>query len=638
VEAQLAAAFQHHQAGRFERAASLYRQILNKKPDHPDALHLLGILALREGRGDRAVQLIGKAVTILPEFAEAHSNLGNANRSVGRVAQASANYRRAIELRPDFAPAYSNLGQLLCEQGDFVAALANCRRAVERAPQLAEAQNHLGHALRGLGRLEEAAAALRRAVQLDPDSAARHINLGNVFTDLKRFGEAAACYRRAIELDPGVATAHYGLATCLRFCNDLGGALASYCKALALCPDQAAVWNDLGRALRVAGRFEEAVGAFRQALAVNPDFADAYRNLAACRQLCADGNEIARVYELCERADLPGEERAAAGFAMGKALDDADRFDEAFAAYDRANRIYRDWLAKTGKPFDAEALHQQIDETIAAFTSAFFASVRNWGSPSELPVFIVGMPRSGTSLVEQIAATHSQVFGAGELEHIGALAAELKPVRDEPMQRANVQSRAEDHLARLAALGGNARRVIDKLPDNIFELGVIAMLFPAARVIFCRRDPRDICLSCYFQKFTGPRLAFSYDLGDCAKRYLETERIMAHWHRVLSLRVHEVEYEALVADLEGESRRLIAFLGLEWEPACLEFHRTQRAVATASGWQVRQPLYDRSVGRWRNYEPYLAPLLDGLRGGPAGWGGARVARIRARRVSDQYFP
>jgi hypothetical protein len=170
----------------------------------------------------------------------------------------------------------------------------------------------------------------------------------------------------------------------------------------------------------------------------------------------------------------------------------------------------------------------------------------------------------------------------------------------------------------LAALGGNTRRVIDKLPDNIFELGVIATLFPAARVIFCRRDARDICLSCYFQKFTGAQLAFSYDLGDCAKRYLETERMMAHWRRVLPLRMHEVEYEALVADLEGESRRLIAFLGLEWEPACLEFHLTQRAVATASGWQVRQPLYDRSVGRWRNYESYLAPLLDGLRGGPAG--------------------
>ena len=568
-------------------------------PDNPDALHLLGILALREGRGDRAAQLIGKAVTILPEFAEAHSNLGNANRLVGRVAQASANYRRAIALRPDFAPAYSNLGQLLCEQGDFVAALANCRRAVELAPHLVEAQNHLGHALRGLGRLEEAAAALRRAVLLDPNGPARHTNLGNVLTDLKRFGEAAACYRRAIDLDPGVVAAHYGLAACLRFCNDLEGALVSYRNVLALCPDQPAVWNDLGRALRIAGRFEEAVGAFRQALAINPDFADAYRNLAACRQLPAGGGEIARVSELCERTDLPSEERAAAGLAMGKAFDDADRFDEAFAAYDRANRIYHDWLAKTSQPFDAEALHRQIDETISAFTPAFFASVANSGSSSELPVFIVGMPRSGTSLVEQIAATHSQVFGAGELEHIGALA-------------------AEDHLARLAALGGNTRRVIDKLPDNIFELGVIAMLFPAARVIFCRRDPRDICLSCYFQKFTGAQLPFSYDLADCAKRYLETERMMAHWRQVLPLRMHELEYEALVADLEGESRRLIAFLGLGWEPACLEFHRTRRAVATASSWQVRQPLYDRSVGRWCNYQAYLAPLLDGLRDGSVG--------------------
>jgi hypothetical protein len=314
------------------------------------------------------------------------------------------------------------------------------------------------------------------------------------------------------------------------------------------------------------------------------------------------------------RPGLPIEERAAAGFAIGKALDDAGRFDEAFSAYDRANHMYRDFRAAAGERFHAEELHRQVDETIDAFTPAFLGSVADWGNPSEVPVFILGMPRSGTSLVEQIAASHSQVFGAGELTDIGYLAAEIESIVGEE-QRAAVRSLADTHLDRLRVLGGNAKRVTDKLPDNVFMLGVIATLFPAARVIFCRRDPLDICLSCYFQKFRAAQLVYSYDLIDCAKRYLETERLTRHWHRVLPLRMLDVQYEALVGDLDGESRRLISFLGLDWEPACLDFHRTQRTVMTASAWQVRQPLYDRSVRRWRNYQRHLGPLLDALRDG-----------------------
>jgi tetratricopeptide (TPR) repeat protein len=608
LASELATAFGHHQAGRLERAAALYRKVLNKEPDNPHALHLLGVIAFAEGRPERAIQLIGRAVAVLPDVAEAHSNLGNAQHAAGRLAVACASYRRAIALQPDFAPAHNNLGRVLWEEGDFAAALECCERAVELAPLLAETHNNLGNALRGLGRFEEAEAALRRSLQLDPDNAARHTNLGNVLADLKRFEEAGACYRRALTLDPRFIPAHYALATRRRLAGDMKAAVESYHTVLSLSPGQPVAWNDLGTALRALGRFGEAGDAFRRALAINPDFADAYRNLANCRQLAADEQEISRLSALAAKLDLPNEERAAAGFAMAKALDDADRFDEAFAAYEQANQMYRTSRAARGERFDAEALRRQIDEAIDAFTPAFLASVAGWGTPSELPVFVLGMPRSGTSLVEQIASSHSRVFGAGELRDIGGLAAELETA---PGQ-ATVRRLADAHLDRLRTLGRGADRVIDKLPDNVFMLGVIATFFPAARIIFCRRDPRDICLSCYFQKFSPGQLIFSYDLADCAKRYLETERLTAHWRQVLPVQMLEVEYEALVADLKGESRRLIAFLGLEWEPACLDFHRTQRTVTTASGWQVRQPLYDRSVGRWREYEHHLAPLLEAL--------------------------
>ena len=610
--AEIIAAAEHYQAGRLDKAEALCRRALQKTPDDINALHLLGVVSLELGHPDRAIQLISRALARNPQIVHAHGNLGNAYRAAGRREEAYASYRRAIALEPNFAQAHANLGFFLYEQGDFTAALTSCRRAAELDPHNPQVLTNLGDVHRALGQLETAEAILRRAVSLRPENAEFHVNLGNVLMDLKRFEEAEACFRRAIALDPGLTRAHYGLATRLGLAGDMEAAIASYREVLAASPGEKLAWNGLGRAMRALGRFEEAGDAFRRALDIDPDFADAYRNLAACRQLDAREEDLIRLRELTARSGLPIEERAAAGFAIGKALDDADRFDEAFAAYEQANRAYRDARALAGDNFDAALLEREVDELIARYGPDYFGSVAGWGNASELPVFIVGMPRSGTSLVEQIAASHSLVFGAGELRDIGELAAQLGPA----MAPAEVERLSETHLARLRALGGGAERVVDKMPDNVFKLGAIATLFPGARVIFCRRDPRDICLSCYFQKFTAGQLTFSYDLADCARRYRETERLAAHWRRVLPLRMIEIEYEALVASLEVESRCLLEFLGLDWEPACLEFHNTRRTVTTASSWQVRQPLYDRSVGRWRHYANHLAPLFADLGGAP----------------------
>ena len=606
------AAAQHHKAGQLDKAAALYLKVLQKKPDDVDTLHLLGVAMLERGHPDRAIQLISRALSRSPEFAHAHANLGNAYRAAGRPEDAGASYRRAIALQPDFAAAHNNLGLVLYEKGDFAAALASCQRAVELDPRHPDALTTLGNVFRALGQLEPAEKALRQALRLKPNVASMHANLGNLLLDLKRPGEAAVCYRLAIEIEPGLTRAHHGLATTQSLSGDAGGAVDSYRAAIALDPCQAALWNDLGRALRVMGRFADAAEAFRQALRINPDFVDAYRNLANCRQLAVDGADFARVAALADRPELPAEERVIAGFALAKSLDDAGRFDEAFVAYARANATYRAIRKTKGECFDAEALRRQVDETIATFTPTFFSSVASWGNLSDLPVFIVGMPRSGTSLVEHIAASHSRVFGAGEIKYIGELSVELGSTSAN-WERTHVRRLADAHLERLRNLSGGADRVIDKLPDNVFQLGLIATLFSSARIIFCHREPRDIALSCFFQKFSAGQLMFSYDLADCGERYRETARLMGHWHRVLPLRVLDVTYEALVANLEAESRRLIEFLGLAWEPACLDFHRTQRTVATASGWQVRQPLYTRSVERWRHYERHLEPLLAALK-------------------------
>jgi tetratricopeptide (TPR) repeat protein len=386
--AELATAVSHHRAGRLKKAASGYRRVLAKTPGDPDALHLLGMIAVSEGDPERAIRLIRRAIVALPNFAEAHGNLGNALRAAGRAEEACDSYRRAITLDPNCAPAHANLARLLCEKGEFAAALVSCRTAVALTPALAEAHDTLGNALRGLGQFEAAEGAFRRAWQLEP-SAARYTNLGNLLADRGRNDDAERYYRRAVEFEPGFALAHHGLATRLHGRGEIAAAVASYRTATRLDPGRAAVWNHLGIALRALGRIEEAVDAFRRALAVDPDFAEAYRHLADCGGLPADGAQVARAAALAARAERPIEERAAAAFALGRALDDAGQFDKAFAAYQQANRLYLEWRHALGERFDDVALYRQVEDLIGTFTPANFRTLADWGNPSELPVFIV---------------------------------------------------------------------------------------------------------------------------------------------------------------------------------------------------------------------------------------------------------
>ncbi len=307
----------------------------------------------------------------------------------------------------------------------------------------------------------------------------------------------------------------------------------------------------------------------------------------------------------------------AACFALGNLLDKAGDYDAAFGRFATANRLARTLRDAEGKGFDRTLVQRQIDTLIAGYTPAIFAAPNPVAIPSDLPVFVVGMPRSGTTLTEQILASHALVAGAGELPDIGRMAAMLGADSVAPSMAwrdpTAARREAEAYLALLQKLGGDAARVTDKMPDNIVWLGLIARLYPGARVVICRRDPRDVGVSCYFQSF-GAGLGWSNDLADCAFRIQEVERLWRHWQTVLPLRILELQYEALIADLEGESRRLIDFIGLPWDPSCLAFHETERPVVTASLWQVRQPLYSSSVGRWRHYRRHLGPLLEGLAG------------------------
>lgn len=606
----------HHRAGRLPEAEALYRKVLQQRPSQPDALNLLGVIMQERGSPTRAVELISQAVHARPQFPEALTNLARAQRAAGDPNGAAASARRAIALAANLAEAHCQLGRALLDLNDNEGAAAACRAAIALTPTSLDALVNLAAALTRQENYTAAAQTYQLAHALQPHRPETLTDWGSVLTEMEQYEDALRCHQRATSLAPNDPRTHAGYALTLKEGQDIGASVEACQRALALDPDYLPVWLLLAGNLSALGRFPEAVSCYRRALELDPDSAEARRGMVAAGEQIDDVAELTRLHATVANPALPVYERAAAGFALGTLLDRAGDYDAAFGQFEAANRLARAAREAEGKGFDGRTLHEQVSLQIALFTKEAFASTRDWGDPSELPVYIVGMPRSGTTLTEQIAASHPDVFGAGERKDIGRIARLLgNDIATGPTAwgKDAVYQEASAHLARLRMLAGGARLVIDKMPDNIFWLGVIAVLFPNARLVLCRRDLRDVCLSCFFQSFHAG-LPWTNDLADCATRAVEVERLVKHWRSVLPLRILELQYESLVADPEGESRRLVDFLGLPWDPACLAFHTTQRQVITASLWQVRQPLYSTSVGRWRNYRRHLAPLLQGLGG------------------------
>jgi len=608
--------------GCLTEALAAYRRLSELVPDDARAPYAAGIILRDLGRTADAVDSFREATRLRPKWAEAHLKLGMALRKEGRLDEAVDAYRRAIDAQPDLADAHNNLGNALRDLRRPEEAIAAYAEAVRLSPRDPVPRVNLTAALLLADRPSESLAAGDDALRLDPTSAGARNETGAALARLRRFDEALARHARAVGLHPDDAATHEAMGATLLLKHDMAGAAVAFRRALALSPGAAPTWNGLGMALRSLGQFDEAADCFRRALALEPDNAFFHRNLSLTGRRDAGADELARLAALLGRDELPVDERVDAGFALGKLLDDSGRFDDAFAAFDHANRLYVHTRRASGGRYDAGRVAHAVDRTIQSFSRDFFRDRRGWGEESELPVFIVGMPRSGTTLVEQIAASHPAVFGAGELTDVEAIATSLAAGGDRAdggnLDQAAVGAAASAHvrtLRNLAREGGraDALRVTDKMPGNVFRLGLIATLFPAARVIVCRRDPRDTCLSCYFQHFarSDPH-PYAYDLADCARHFVQNERLIEHWLRALPLKVLEVRYEDLVADQERQTRRLIEFLGLPWDASCLDFHKTRRTVVTTSVWQVRQPMYTRSAGRWRNYKRHLGPLLEVL--------------------------
>jgi tetratricopeptide (TPR) repeat protein len=497
--------------------------------------------------------------------------------------------------------------------------LAAARRAVDADPASADAHVALGTALAQQGQTLDAARAFQQANLLRPDDPATLANLGLLLSQLEQHETAIACWRHAAALRRDDPTITLGLAVALYRAGDIPAAASLHRRAAALAPNNPVAWIALGDCLIATGEHDEAIRCLRQALVLDPGQLAAYRSLALLGPSATTAADIDRLAELLDRNDLAVADRITIGFALGQMLDAAKRFDEAFPRFVAANALVLESHAAIGRRFDSAAFESEIDRLITQSGPASIAGVARLGNPSETPVFIIGMPRSGSTLVEQIAASHSLVAGVGERNELSfglnALTRQYGSRQPSAWDTSEARAFADLHLARLTVLAGgtdsSAVRVVDKTLDNVFHLDQIAALFPNARVIMCRRDLRDVCLSCYFHQFADENL-YTYDLLDCARRALAIERLMAHWRAVLRLRMHEVVYESLIATPEAETWRLIDFLGVQREAACLAPHLTARVVTTTSAWQIRQPINQQGVGRWRLYRRHLSGLLEAL--------------------------
>lgn len=556
-------------AGALDAVEQRCRTLLETRPAEGMAWKILSVALLRQGKS--ALPALSRAVELLPRDAETHLNLGIALAAAGKRAEAVASYRQSLALNPAGV----------------------------------EALNNLGNVLREVGERREPLELYQKAVELDPLRPDSHCNLGTALFELRRIRDAEEVFRRAVALRPDYNPAQLGLAAVLRVQGRTAEAEACCEAALARDPRFAGGASVLAELRADRGQFPEAQALFERAIALDPGSATAFCGIAQHRRMTTDDTAWLEGVEALLAKPLSLGNQVSLRYALGKYYDDTGQYEAAFDNYRQANELSK----RFGTSYDRGKLTQRIEGIITTFDARVARQSHPGASDSELPVFIVGMPRSGTSLTEQILASHPSVFGAGEVrfwdDAYTALAG--APAGSDGVAR-HLPGLARDYLARVTAVAVGRTRVIDKMPANFLYLGLIHAAFPRARILHMQRHPLDTCLSIYFQNFfnMGP---YANDFGNLAHYYQEYLRLMAHWRAVLpATTLLEIPYEQLLRDQEGWTRQMLDFIGLPWEPKCLDFHQTDRVVITASRWQVRQKIHTGSSGRWRHYEKHLAPL------------------------------
>jgi tetratricopeptide (TPR) repeat protein len=604
--------------GRATEAVASGRRSIELDPNNPSALNNLGIAYFDTEDYDTAEHCYRRAIALDPRFAEAYSNLGNALRAKKRFDEAVVAYNRAIELKPNYAEAYNNLGTALRDQKKAAESEPVYRKALALKPDDAPTLDNLALALMELDRDEEALAILQRSVALDPRRGRTYIYLASTLLELGREEEAGAAAARALALVPDDPDAHNLAGRILLDDGRPEQAAESFRTAIAMKPDMVDAHNNLGNALKELGRVEEAMACYHTARRIDPKAVPVFLNLVDAKSFKSpDDADLVAMQELArDMSSLTEDEQMQLHFALSKAYADLERHRDAFEHNLRGCTLKRKKI--TYGESETLWLFDRIREVL---TPELIREKAGLGDPSDVPIFILGMPRSGSTLVEQVLATHPEVFGAGELKDFDKVAKSVRgpdgaviayPEFLAAFRAEHLRTMGAQYVQRLRRYSGEAARITNKMPSSFFYVGLIHLALPNARIIHTVRNPVDTSLSCFSKLFSGEQ-SFTYDLGELGRYYRKYHELMEHWRRVLPRGVMlDVRYEEVVADFETQARRIVAHCGLEWDAACLAFHENKRPVKTASALQVRRPIYATSVGRWLPYKDQLEPLLREL--------------------------
>jgi tetratricopeptide (TPR) repeat protein len=571
-----------YQAGRYAELESRANLFVRQYPDSGFGWKILSAALAMQGKD--AFHALEQAARLLPQDAEVHNNLGDLLAKQERLEEAAACFHRALQLKPRYADACFNFGQVMFRLCKYAEADAYLRKAIELRPGDADAYNNLANNLVMQERYAEADTVIRRALVLKPDSPKAHCVSGMVLRAQRRYAEAEMSYRKALEFDPDYAEANCGL----------------------------------GGELMERGDFVEAEMHYRRALTADPDYIRPLYALVSAKKVKQGDVDFEALKNIEERVkhhkkSLSLTDSMYMHFGLGKCFDDAGEYDAAFPHFLTACQQKRATFA-----YDAESDTQVLDEVMRILDRTRIDSLRGSGDPSDAPIFVVGMPRSGTTLTEQIIASHPSVYGAGELTDLLAIthrsiAGIAYPGSLRLLDQKMLAAWGREYISAIRRLAPSVRHITDKLPQNFLSVGLIHLMLPNAKIVHIKRDPVDTCISCFTNLFANNNIKYSYDLVELGKFYVNYVRMMEYWRSVLpNDAVLDVQYEDLVSEPEAQVRRLIAYCGLEWDDACLDFHKTDRSVRTASVAQVRRPIYRSSMERWRRYERHLGPLLDVL--------------------------
>ncbi|MFK8257290.1 sulfotransferase [Erwinia sp. AnSW2-5] len=605
------------QMGLLEEAERAARRAVEREPQLTAGWNNLGIILQECGKLDDSLECLQRVSSFEPDNPEAHNNLGNTYKLLGQLNEAKASYQQALSLHPNYAEAHSNLAFLLCELGQFDEAAVAAQTAIDLNPHLADAYLNLAEIDLSRLRYGDALQRLNALMAFAPQHPGGLAALAQVMLKTERPQDALVYAQQSVRMAPDNPRAHNTLGRALQALNQHKQALESFDTAATL-PGTSVEESMTARALLLLemGDKKAAIEAFDLTQVQFPESIRVAMARTDTKTYRHDDPDISLMESALVRSVKPTlNDQMGLHFALGKAYLDLADSGRAFYHLDKGNAIKRSVVT-----YDANKTGQWLRSIGATFTPALMNTFRHAGAASERPVFIVGMPRSGTTLIEQILASHADIFGAGELSALrfavdgsGNFPQNMSGWKADDFARAG-----RDYLSRVDSLAPNALRVVDKMPANFLYAGLIPLILSDARIIHCRRDPVDTCLSCYSKLFAGEQL-FTYEQSELGTFHRDYQALMENLRQVLPAdRFIEVDYESVVDDLETQARRLIAFVGLPWDEACLDFHKTRRVVRTASVSQVRQPIYTTSKGRWHCHAANLGPLLAALGIDPSG--------------------